>query len=502
MSEWNNDQNTNGQNETPQGYNPERDTPKNEGGLSPYGTPPAQNAHTTQTPGGETQSGYGGYQYGKQPEYPGGAEDPWRFNSYDTAAVKPHPRKRRKSGMKIFGAILGTFMGIVVLSFAVFGLYALLDGEQIVDDAGVSGISQQESLPSSQQANENTPDLSPSSKPSDNTTVPSADGILTTSQIYKKVAPSIVGIIQYKSTYFEPTGEGSGIILSSDGYIATNAHVIDGADSIEVVLNDGTTYKGTVIGVDKKTDLAVVKIDAKGLTPAEFGSSSELVEGEKAVAIGNPGGVSYAGSISQGVISGLNRNLRAATDGYTMNFIQTDAAISPGNSGGALVNEFGQVVGINSQKLAESGYEGIGFAIPIDEAIPILNDLMRYGHVTGRVKLGISAYAINEYAASVNGIPAGILIDSIEEGSSLTRAGVQAGDLITAVDGTSVNSFTGLNDLLRGYSPGDTVTLTIFRANYTSQSGGSYRPGSGGQSVTGNTFDVEVTLMEDIGTTN
>ena len=210
--------------------------------------------------------------------------------------------------------------------------------------------------------------------------------------------------------------------------------------------------------------------------------------------------MTYAGSVSEGIISGLNRSLRASTDGYTMNFIQTDAAINPGNSGGALVNEFGQVVGINSQKISGDGYEGIGFAIPIDEALPILEDLMSYGRVTGRVKLGISAYAVNEYVASVNGIPSGILIDSIDSDSTLLAAGVQAGDIITQVEGTAVNSFTTLSDLLRDYSPGDQVTLTIFRAN---QSYGSSRYGYsyGGQTVQGTTFEVTVTLMEDTGTT-
>ena len=278
--------------------------------------------------------------------------------------------------------------------------------------------------------------------------------------------------------------------------------MIEGADSLEVVLSDGTTYKGTVVGYDSKTDLAVVKIDASGLIPAELGVSGELKVGEKAIAIGNPGGLTYAGSVSEGIISGLNRSLRAATDGYTMDFIQTDAAISPGNSGGALVNEFGQVIGINSQKLAADGYEGIGFAIPIDEALPILKDLMNYGRVTGRVKLGISAYAINEYVASVNGIPSGILIDSIDSNSTLLDAGVQAGDVITQVEGTAVNSFTALSDVLRNYAPGDQVKMTIFRANRSSYGGSRYSYSYGGQTVQGSTFEVTVTLMEDTGTTS
>ena len=269
-------------------------------------------------------------------------------------------------------------LGVAVLCFAAFGIYSLVMPQQNV----VVSPQSQSQDEGDTILNGNVPELQTNSKPSDNTV--SNDGTLTTAQINEKVAPSVVGIVQYQSNYFEPTGEGSGIILSEDGYIATNAHVIEDADTLEVVLSDGTTYKGTVVGYDSKTDLAVVKIDATGLTPAELGVSSELKVGEKAIAIGNPGGLTYAGSVSEGIISGLNRSLRASTDGYTMNFIQTDAAINPGNSGGALVNEFGQVVGINSQKISGDGYEGIGFAIPIDEALPILEDLMSYGRVTGR----------------------------------------------------------------------------------------------------------------------
>lgn len=419
--------------------------------------------------------------------------DQWNFPEYG-GPQKP-PKKKKGKGLKIFAGIVGALLGVTVLSFAVFGIYSLVVPQQNVVEPPAQSQNKEE-LP----ANENVPELQTNSKPSDNTI--STDGTLTTAQINEKVAPSVVGIVQYQSNYFEPTGEGSGIILSEDGYIATNAHVIEGADSLEVVLSDGMTYQGTVVGYDSKTDLAVVKIDVSGLTPAELGISGELKVGEKAIAIGNPGGLTYAGSVSEGIISGLNRSLRAATDGYTMDFIQTDAAISPGNSGGALVNEFGQVIGINSQKLAADGYEGIGFAIPIDEALPILKDLMNYGRVTGRVKLGISAYAINEYVASVNGIPSGILIDSIDSNSTLLDAGVQAGDVITQVEGTAVNSFTTLSDVLRNYAPGDQVKMTIFRASRSSYGSSRYSYSYGGQTVQGSTFEVTVTLMEDTGTTS
>lgn len=441
-----------------------------------------------QPPAGARQNPppYGGY--GQAPQQP--YADQWTFPEY--AAPQKSKEKKKGRGLKIFAGIAGAVLGLALVSFAAFGIYSFVTQPGSV----LEPPSQSQQGGAGPQAGENVPELEKKSKPSDNTV--SADGILTTAQINKKVSPSVVGIVQYRSNYFQSTGQGSGIILSQDGYIATNAHVIENADSLEVVLHNGETYKGTVVGYDKKTDLAVVKIDASGLTAAELGVSGELEVGEKAIVIGNPGGLTYAGSVSEGIISGLNRSLRAANDGYTMNFIQTDAAISPGNSGGALVNEFGQVVGINSQKLAEDGYEGIGFAIPIDEALPVLEDLMRYGRVTGRVKLGVTAYAVNEYVASVNGIPSGILIDTIESDSSLLAAGVQSGDIITQVEGTPVNSFISLSDLLRRYKPGDQVTMTIFRASQ-SIGGSRYGYSYGGQTVQGTTFEVKVTLMEDTG---
>ena len=428
--------------------------------------------------------------------------DPWQMPEYPTA----QPVKKKKKG-RVGKVVLGVFASVLMvamLGFSVFGIYSLITEHMpepgwtpSEEGLTIPGDKAPTDTPQENKVNENVPELEGSSKPSDNT-VSGVDGVLTTAQINEKVAPSVVGIVQYQSNYFEATGEGSGIILSADGYIATNAHVIEGADTLEVVLSDGKTYPGTIVGSDGKTDLAVIKIEAEGLVPAELGISAELKVGEKAVAIGNPGGMIYAGSVSEGIVSGLNRSLRAATDGYTMNFIQTDAAISPGNSGGALVNEFGQVVGINSQKLAADGYEGIGFAIPIDEALPILEDLMRYGRVRGRVKLGITAYELNEYVASVNGVPSGILIDSVEVSSSLKTAGVEAGDIITRIEDVNISSFVGLSDVLRNYKPGDKVTLTVFRPQY--QNGGSFRYNynyGNGQSVQGETFTVTVTLQED-----
>ena len=181
-----------------------------------------------------------------------------------------------------------------------------------------------------------------------------------------------------------PAGEGSGIIFSEDGYIVTNAHVVDGATSLKAILSDGTTYEAELVGSDTLTDLAVLKIDATGLQAAEFGSSEDLRVADQVMAIGNPGGYQLNSSVTIGYVSALNRAISNSSTGYTMEYIQTDAAINPGNSGGALVNQYGQVVGINSAKISATGYEGLGFAIPAETAQPVISDLIEYGYVKDR----------------------------------------------------------------------------------------------------------------------
>ena len=206
--------------------------------------------------------------------------------------------------------------------------------------------------------------------------------------IAKKAGPAVVGVVSKitTTTYFglsqEQEGGGSGIIINSDGYIITNQHVINGATTVKVVLNNGKEYDAKLIGQDRKTDLAVIKIEETNLPTAELGQSSALEVGELAVAIGNPMGLEFAGSVTAGVISALNRTM--TVDGRQYTLIQTDAAINPGNSGGALVNKYGQVIGINTVKIGASGYEGMGFAIPIDIAMPIINELLESGYVKGR----------------------------------------------------------------------------------------------------------------------
>ncbi len=297
--------------------------------------------------------------------------------------------------------------------------------------------------------------------------------------IAKKVGPAIVGIRMTVSTrqsrYFGSSGsqqsEGSGIIINSDGYIMTNYHVVEYADPksggnantiLEVFLPDSRQAEAKFIGGDSKSDLAVIKIDLKNLPVATLGDSSKLEVGELAVAIGNPLGMEFAGSVTVGVISALNRTVD--TGDKTLNLIQTDAAINPGNSGGALVNAQGQVVGINTIKISVSGVEGLGFAIPVNDAKPIVNQLISYGYVKGRPLIGISGYVeVTEAIAEQYNLPVGIYISSIIAGGGAEKAGIKAEDVLVSIAGKTVATMKDLDNVKKSYKAGDTVSVTVVR---------------------------------------
>lgn len=282
---------------------------------------------------------------------------------------------------------------------------------------------------------------------------------LTVPQIIAKARPSVVAISTVSGW---STGTGSGVIMTEDGTIMTNAHVVSGAQSITVRVMDGTEYEATLLGMDEKTDLAVIKIDATGLTPAEFGDSSSIVQGEIAVAIGNPLGLAFEGSVTQGIISAVSREIEV--DGRTMTYIQTDAAINPGNSGGALVNGSGQVIGINSVKVSSSDVEGLGFAIPISVALPIAEQLTTYGYVTGRPSIGIGGEDVTDYMVYYYRIPRGVLVGLVTPDSGAEAGGVEVGDVIVGLNGVSVSNMDELTNEKDKFSPGDTVTLTVYRS--------------------------------------
>ncbi len=288
---------------------------------------------------------------------------------------------------------------------------------------------------------------------------------LSVPEIVKKVSPSVVGISSVLQT---GTSTGTGIIMSEDGYIITNGHVVEDATQITVMIAENDQYveeKASLVGIDTKTDLAVLKINKKNLTPAEFGKSSELQVGELAIAIGNPLGFELAGSVTGGIISALNRELNIENKNLTL--IQTDAAINPGNSGGPLVNCYGQVIGINSAKISSAYAEGLGFAIPMDEAKPIIDNLIQYGYVKGRPMIGISGQDISAAQAKFNDVPQGVYVVFTSEGSGAEKAGIKNGDIITAVDGKSITSMSDITKHIEDKKAGEKIELTVFRDNKT-----------------------------------
>lgn len=306
-----------------------------------------------------------------------------------------------------------------------------------------------------------------------------SDSGSSVTNIAKKVGPSIVGIRMLtqspRSWYFDDEmaqskAEGSGIIITADGYIMTNYHVVQYADpknsrskntTLEVFLADKRQAKAKFIGGDPKNDLAVIKIDMDNLTAAELGDSATLEVGELAVAIGNPLGLEFQGSVTVGVISALNRTVNV--DDKTLNLIQTDAAINPGNSGGALVNSRGQVIGINTVKISVSGVEGLGFAIPINDAKPIVDQLMMFGYVKGRPFIGISGREITDAIARQYDLPVGIYILEVTPDSGAAKAGIQKGDILVSIAGKEVRTMKEVDNIKKNYKAGDSVDVTVVR---------------------------------------
>ncbi|MDR3552328.1 MAG: trypsin-like peptidase domain-containing protein [Clostridia bacterium] len=302
---------------------------------------------------------------------------------------------------------------------------------------------------------------------------------LTTEKVAVQVCESIVGIVQYQKGSLRETGEGSGIIMSSDGLIITNNHVVEGAARLEVVFKGGKKLAASLVGSDARTDIAVIKVQAKGLAYAQFGNSGQCNVGEQVVAIGNPSGLRLAGSVTQGIISAVDRNIDVGNG--PMNLIQTDAAINPGNSGGALVNMYGQVVAINSAKISQQGYEGIGFSIPINTAKPVIDSILKYGYVKGRVRFGFNCREIDEMTAKLNEIPAGVYIDSVDSTGPAAKSGLLADDIITAIGSKAIATTDELITVRDAHKPGDRLGITVFRR-------------SSGQHLT-----LEITLGEDRG---
>ena len=300
------------------------------------------------------------------------------------------------------------------------------------------------------------------------------DGALSLQEIYKKCIGSVVSITASAQS---GKSSGTGIVLSADGYLITNHHVIENAQVIAVQTSDDRQFQASIIGSDEASDLAVLKVESDDLQPAEFGDSGKLAVGDRVVAIGDPLGAQLRGTMTSGIVSAINRDLEV--NDRTMTLIQTDAALNNGNSGGPLINCYGQVIGINTMKLRSyysTTAEGLGFAIPMAVAKPILEELMENGYVAGRPAIGISYDTLPLAFRIYYNLPEGVYISAVYDGSDAQAKGVAAGDIITAVNGTRVTSIDELNRVKNQFTAGDSITLTLYN-------GGSYR-------------DVEVTLID------
>lgn len=289
---------------------------------------------------------------------------------------------------------------------------------------------------------------------------------LSITEIVAQGKPAVVAI-DTETTVATPFGRnsiipsaGSGFIISADGYVVTNHHVISGAQSIRVTLDNGDTYEASLAGSDPANDIAVLKIDGKDLPTVQLGESSDLEVGELAVAIGNPLG-ELSGTVTAGIISALDRTI--TVDGQDMTLLQTDAAINAGNSGGALFNSFGEVIGINTAKNSGSGIEGLGFAIPIDHAEPIIEQLIERGSVPEAPRIGIYTQDVSAEMAQQYDLPEGVYVVQVGEGSPAAAAGIQRGDVIIAINGQETLTTAAINAVKNTLQAGDTMNLTIIR---------------------------------------
>ncbi len=429
------------------------------------GSGPSQQGGTY--PGAQQNPSYTGQQ--GSAAYPGntapapGAAPAYTWNGYGQARYNPYvqPAKpaKKKKGVPFVVKLLAVVLVCALTSAATLAVFVgLVQNGTVRIESASNGAA---AFTIAKVVN---------SEPQETGTV----SALSEQDIAEKLIPSVVCIqnFQISQRYgflnpsmagdsISPAGEGSGIIFREDGYIATNAHVVADATELKVILSDGTTYEADLVASDELTDLAVVKIDATGLPAAEFGSSSDLRVADRVMAIGNPGGHTLSSTVTFGYVSALNRPVEIES-GYTMEYIQTDAAINPGNSGGALVNEYGQVIGINSAKISDVDYEGLGFAIPTDFAQGILSDLMEYGYVKDRAMLGIRGQFIDRMTGMFYGLPQGEYVGEVTT-KKAESSGLQVGDVITAIDGTDLTTEGALRSLLNTKKPGDTSELTVYR---------------------------------------
>lgn len=485
-----------------------------------YGVPPYVNPYQHY---GQYQNPYMGSPYGQQPPHGGPYQDPrapypqqayWNYQQQPGqppvgGAMPPQPpqggqpgqnpqepRRKMSGGLKAFLWILGILAGLFLVAFCVVSINtAVLQMEQGGNTTEGQNPSASEPAPdggTSPEEGQSSPPQNDATDPDNAGMVieprPEGDG-MSAKEVYRQVVESVVGV---ETSADDGTGllsQGSGIVATKSGYIITNAHVVEYSKdyNVTVILHeDETEYDAVVVGYDKTSDLAILKIEADNLKPAVFGDVDQMEIGDEVLAIGNPGGLDFASTLTGGYISALNRTLKSNSDNG-MTYIQTDAAINPGNSGGPLVNMYGQVIGINSNKIISTGYEGMGFAIPVSHAKSIIDDLISRGYVSGRARLGITASNVAGMQAQLAGLPNGVRIVSIDPESSFAQSGAVVGDIITQADGDTIESMDDLYTVLGRHKPGDVIAVTLYQP---SQNGGN-----------GQSREMQITLLEDRGET-
>ena len=373
------------------------------------------------------------------------------YNGYSYASAPQQPPRKPKKNHRVLLRVLAC-VGVVALGFG-----GGLGGAVVASRTGLTGgqvvVQQVQREPASDASNAN-----------------STDGTaMSVQQIASVVSPSVVAITTEQMSgsqtwfggYYVQSGAGSGVIISQDGYILTCAHVVSGATSIKVQLNDGNSYDATIVGSDSTSDIAVIKIEATGLTPAVIGDSDALAVGETVVAVGNPLGT-LSNSVTDGIISALNRQVTVEDNNMTL--LQTSASISPGNSGGGLFNANGELIGVVNAKSSYSEAEGIGFAIPINSAMSIAQELIQNGSVA-RPALGVTIYDVKDAATAQQlGVSnTGVYVMQLTSGGGAEAAGVQAGDRIIAIDDTAVSSTNDIKSYLANKNVGDSVNLQVER---------------------------------------
>lgn len=396
-------------------------------------------------------------------------DNPWDDGVYGTGRTTP---PKNHGGTLAVLLILVIFLsGIVsVLSILNIRLFHQLSQKKEQNELAISFDAEEEETESVIKAadmpavcSENLElDLHGSPQSPDNT--PDAQG-LPLQEIYEMNIPSVVSIT---GTLARGTTTGTGVVLSENGYIVTNNHVVEGAGEISIRLTDERIFSARMVGSDSVSDLAVLHIDAEDLTPAKFGDSDSLRVGDSVVAIGDPLGSEFRGTMTDGIISAINRDV--TVNGRTLNLIQTNAALNSGNSGGPLINCYGQVVGINTMKIGtftdNAGVEGLGFAIPSAAVKDIVAQLIAQGYVSGRPMLGVQGEPMSLFYQRFYRMPAGLYVTQVEDGSPADQAGIEPGDILMRVDNAPVTDNNSLNSILYAHQVGDTVVLTVYRNGY------------------------------------